>query len=483
MPSFNEVPSANYTYGFPTEVDKSGVPGVAAPREVLIVGYDDVGSPGVQDTPTVVGGSGSPFGKRGQITKMIERYRSIDANSQITAIALDEPAGGTAADGDLTITGTATEDGTLAVYAGGEIFFVAVETGDTATDVAAAIVAEVEASPTCMITASNTLGVVTFTARFKGEAGNGLTFAVDPKDSQNGVAGVVASPSVRTALTGGAGQADLAAALALVSEADYYSLVSGLADATNHVIFKAEIVRRLGATVHLLGRGFLGVRGTFGVMQSFGISVNAAEIAIMGSGTSLSPPWEWASVAAAIDTVKPDPATGYSEISMGTLDAPALEDRPNKGERDSLLSSGVSTFKVSGSSVVMDRLVTSRSRDASSDVDLSQLAMTQERTIDYLRRDWRSRVSRKFKNFKLASEPDIQPKAGQKIITPGTLQREAIAWFEEKRDNEGLVQGIDKFKADLAASVNGADPNRLDLFSPPTLVRELVTVATVFQPR
>ena len=483
MPSFNEVPNANYTYGFPTEVDNTGLPGVASPREVLIVGYDDPDSPGVQNSPQNVSGNVSPWSKRAQITKMIARYRDIDPNSKITAIALDDPDAGTQATGTLTLAGTATDDGTLSLYLGGSLIFVGVSEGDDAATVAAAIVAAVTAETDCLCTAAAAGAVVTFTARFRGEAGNSMMFAVDPKDSQKGAAGISGSPSLRTALTGGAGQADLAAALDLVSSATFYAHISGLADATSHVALKADLDNRQTATVHKLGRGFIGVRGTFGEMQTFGIAVNAETICVMGSGQSLTPPWDWAATAGAIDTVKPDPATGYSEIGMGTLDAPPLADRPNKGELDSLLSSGISTFKVSGSSVAMDRMVTSRTLDGSGDPDLSRLAMTQARTIEYLRRDWRARVTRKFKNFKLAEEADIIPKAGQKIITPDSLVREAIAWFEDMRDGPGLVQGVELFKADLFAQVNSGDPNRLDLFSPPKLVRELVTVATVFQPR
>jgi phage tail sheath gpL-like len=478
--SFNQVPANNLTPGVHTEVDFSGLPGLTPPREVLLVGYDHPASSGVQDTPTIVAGASSPWHRKAQISAMIRAYRRVDPNARITAIALDEPSGGANAAGTIAFAGTATEDGTLEVYVAGKLIQVGVESGDTATEVAAAVAAAITADPDVPVTASASTGTVTITAAFKGSAGNRIPIGISVKDSQRGVAGI--TPTV-TSLASGSGQADLAAALALVSEASYYAIVTGLADSTSLGALTTEVARRWQATVELLGHGFAGFHGTFAEMITEVTSINAAELTIMGAGKSLSPSWEWAAEAAAWDVRKPDPATGYLGYELAGLDAPLLADQPNKGERDALLAAGISTFRVSGTTPVLDRLVTTRTKDAGGDTDLSQLALTARRTTEFLRADWRARILRKFVNYKLADSSDIIPRDGSRILTPAALVDEAIAWFIELRDTRGLVQDLDAFKAALAAQVNGGDPNRLDIFVPPKLVRELVTIASVIQPR
>ncbi len=117
------------------------------------------------------------FGDRSQLAGMIRDARKINKVTQFDAIALDDN-GATFATGTLTITGSATEAGVLEVVVGSaknHTYKVAVADTDSATDIAAAIVAAVTADTKAPVTAANVSGVVTFTAANAGTIGNGIT--------------------------------------------------------------------------------------------------------------------------------------------------------------------------------------------------------------------------------------------------------------------------------------------------------------------
>lgn len=475
MVSFAQVPETNHSPGFHTEVDYSAAGTSPQPRDVLIIGYS---TSGPLSDPRIILGDAHPWPRKSQIAAMIRAFRRTNRSSKIVAIALDDPAAGGTASGTLTVTGPATEDGTLYVYVAGKRIQVGVTDGDADSDIATAIADAINADLDVPANASALAAVVTVESDFDGSEGNFITLAVDPKDDQLGVEGV--SVAV-VAMSGGSGAPDLAAALALVPDERYFGIVSGFSDSQALTDLAADIDRRWEATEELLGHGFVGLNGTFAAMITE--AVNAIELTLVGAGASLSPRWEWAAAAAGRDCAKPDPATGYFGLSLPGIDAPGVTDRPDKAERDLLLAGGVSTWLVSGTGVVLDRLVTARHEDLAGNPDTSLLALTHRRTLEYLRANWRARLAAKYPNFKLADAADVVPAPGSKILTPTTMVAEAIAWFVEMRDGPGLVQDLEAFKAELLAEVNSGDANRLDVFSPPRLIRELVTIATVIQPR
>ncbi|MEM7607331.1 MAG: phage tail sheath subtilisin-like domain-containing protein [Myxococcota bacterium] len=479
--NFNQIPPTNFSPGVHTEFDPSGAPGVTAPRKVLLIGYDHPASAGAQEEPKPIGAA-SEWHRKAQISSLIRAYRRIDETSSVDAIAVAEPDTGTAADVEITMSGTATEGGVLAVYIAGKLIEVGVASGDTADNVAAAIAAAVEADLDVPVTAAAVGPVVTLTAAFKGSEGNRLAVAIDPKSSQNGVAGVSPSLSALTFFTGGAGTPDLAATLSLVTDERYYAIVSGFSDGTSLTSLAQDFAARWSATNEKMGQGIAGISGTQASMEAEMAVRNDEELTLMNSGQSTSPAWEAAAQAAAYAALKSNPATGWEGFQLLGLDAPPLASRPDKGEREALLRLGISTFRVDGSTMVLDQLVTTKTADSSGDPDFSALLLTRRLTIQFLRENLRSRLSTKFRNFSLADEPDVEPRNGLPILTPALLISELIAWFKEMRDVHGLTQGINKYKAIVAAAVNG-DPNRLDAFNPPKLVRQLVTIGVLFQPR
>lgn len=479
MVAFLQVPSINFSPGAYVEAGFGG--GAAAmPRAALLVGYTHGGSPGPLLEPKLIAGTTHPWPRDSQIASMIRAFRRANPTAQLWAVAIDDPSGGVAADVDVTITGSATEDGTLTVYVGDHRVDVAVASGDAAADVAAAIETAVATLPDAPATASAALAVVTFTAKMTGVEGNQIRVDFSPKQGQEIPAGLGGMSRVN--LAGGSGSGDITTALATVAEKRFFAVVSGLTDSTSITDLVTEMARRWEATVELHGQAFVGVQGAVAAMTALAVGYNAEELTAIGAGASLSPPWTVAAAAAARDVQKADPLLGWLGMTLPGIDVPETD--YTRAERHTLLSSGVSATRVDGGVLTIDRLVTTRSQDADSNTDYSLLPLSKRRALEYLAFDWRSRVYNKYiaRSYKLATSDDVIPAQGSRILTPNTLKSEAVAWFVEKRD-EGIVQDLDAFNAALVAEQNDSDETRLDAFLAPTLLDELVTIATSMEAR
>src|SRR5690606_18079254 len=145
-------------------------------------------------------------------------------------VGLDDLVAGVKATQTLTLTGTATGAGVLALRLNGELVSVGVSIGDTATTIASNIVSAVAASLDGPVTATAADGVVTFTARHKGVFGNDIDVRVNYQADEVLPAGLTLAIAAGTA---GAGNPDVAEALAAIANENYYTIVTCYSDITN----------------------------------------------------------------------------------------------------------------------------------------------------------------------------------------------------------------------------------------------------------
>ena len=474
---FARTPAVNFSPGVYTEIDWSGLPSGAAARVVVLMGY---GAPGlaVLDGPELAQEVETP---ETQIERMVAAFRRVNPTASLYQLAVPPPASGAAPEVTLTFTGPATEAGTLYIYIGDQAVQVGVSDGDADSDIAVAAAVAINAAAVGA-SASPTAGAVTITADLAAAEANRRRVAVNPLSSQTLPAGVGATLSDE-AFTGGSGTPDdIAAALSALTALDFHTLVSGFSDSTSLAAVAAEMDRRWTPAVELEGVAFFGAEGDDASMIAEADAVESAYVSCAPSGKSLTPPWAAACLFAGREAQKSDPAVGQLGVALSGMMPPALANQWDKASRDTLLAGGVSTFRVVGSTVVIDRIVTTRNEDAVGGTSYARLAIQTTRTAQFLREDWRQLVSTKFVNKKVASAGDIPP-GTPGIVTPETLELEAIAWAKRIRDGLGLIQDLDAFKAALYAEVNTSDPNRIDVFLPPTLIRPLITTATLIQPR
>jgi len=121
------------------------------------------------------------FGAGSMLATMIKTFRKVDINSRVNAYVLDDNGAGVDATGTVAFSGTASASGTINVYVGNtdRLYAVPVATSDTATDVGDALEALITADTDALVTASNTTGTVTLTAKNAGTVGNNIGILID----------------------------------------------------------------------------------------------------------------------------------------------------------------------------------------------------------------------------------------------------------------------------------------------------------------
>lgn len=157
-----------------------------APQKVLLVGILGSGATAssgalVQNIPND-GSESTLFGTVSMLTEMVKTFKTIAPEVQLDAIGLTENGSGTAAAYTITISGTATEAGTVELIVGSKRLYsvrTSVASGATASGVATALALSIGTITNCPFAAVPSSGVVTLTYTHKGTFGNGAPIAVN----------------------------------------------------------------------------------------------------------------------------------------------------------------------------------------------------------------------------------------------------------------------------------------------------------------
>lgn len=485
MISFNNIPIDIRTPGQYVEFDNSralrGLPAVA--HKVLVIGQRLAGGTVLANVPTAILSAAQAedaFGRGSMLASMLAAFKNANDTTSVTAIALDDLVAGTVAAGSVAFTGPATAAGTLNLYIGGVRVQVGVTVAMTAAQLATAVVAAITAATQLPVTAAVD-GVdtskVNITARHKGEAGNDIDLRVNYALGELLPAGITAA---FIAMIGGAGNPDIATAIAAMADTQYNTVITAYTDATNLAAVEAELEDRWGPLVQLEGHAFAAASGTHAELVTLGDTRNSPHLTLVGAGKSPTAPWIWAAVAGAVDAFEPDPARPRQTLLLPGLLAPAPADRFTRAERDLLLHDGIATFTVdAGDLVRVERFITTYQESANGQADASYLDIETVRTLAYLRATLRARIALRFPRHKLADDGTLFA-PGQAVATPKIIKAELYHLFREW-EAAGLVEGFEQFKADLIVERNAGDPNRVDALIPPDVVNQLRSFAGLIQ--
>lgn len=392
---------------------------------------------------------------------------------------LADAVAGAAAAGSILFAGTATADGTVSLYVGGELVEVPVATGDAAADVATALAALLPSASDHMVTGAvnvTTAEQVDITCRHKGEVGNGIDLRVNYADGEALPAGITATI---TAMTGGTTNPTLTNLIAAMGDTWFQVIAHPYTDATSLTALENELADRFGPLRMIDGVAITAKDDTLANLATLGEGRNSGHSVIAGTYKSPTPAFEVAANLAAVVAYygADDPARPFQTLPLSWCKAPAESDRFTLQERNQLLYDGIATIRTaSDGTVQIDRLITTYQTNTSGAADTSFLDLTTMLTLLYLRYSWRTLVSTKYPRHKLASD-GTQIGAGQAVVTPKLMKAQAVLWFEEMEEL-GLVEDADQFKQDVVVERNAQDTNRLDVLLPPNIINKLIVTAT-----
>jgi phage tail sheath gpL-like len=470
---FIGIPSDIRTPGQYVEFDSTravqGLPAVF--QKILVLGTRLPAGTVAQNIPTMVLSAAQAegyWGRGSMISHMFQALKKANTYTEVWGIALDENAAGVKATGTITVTGPATEAGTIPLYIAGRVVQVAVASGDAQNAIATAINAAVNANTDLDVVSGVAANVVTLTARHKGTYGNFIDLRTNYFTGEKTPAGVALAIA---AMAAGATNPDVATAIAAIGNEQYHTVITGYEDAANLGKVETELVLRFGPLVEKEGQAFVGISGTHGQAVTIGDSRNSFTDTIMNAGKSPTPPWEWAAVTGAIDAFEPDPARPRQTLLLPGILPPAPQDRYTRDERNILLNHGISTFLVdAGGNVLIERLITTYKTNAFGAPDISYLDIETLRTVAYQRFSVRNRIALRFPRVKLANN-GTRFGPGQPIVTPNDIRAELLALFREW-ELAGIAEDFEQFKADLVVERNPNDASRVDSIIPPNLVNQ-----------
>lgn len=440
---------------------------------VLMIGQKTSGGTAAADSFPIVTSADQVATLAGRGSMLHRMARAWYAKNKATALqigVLADNGAGVAATSTVTFATTASSAGTWSFYIAGELVQVGVASGDTATLQAAALVTAIAANPNLPVTAANTAGVVTLTAKNKGTCGNDI----DVRLNYQGAAELAAQPSATTcaivAMTSGATNPTLTGLIAAIGDSWFNVIVNPYTDATSLSALETELASRAGPTRMIPGLAIAAKNATVSALATLGTGRNSQFSTITATQNSPTPTFEAAARIAAVAAASAeiDPARPFQTLDTGIL-APAEADLFTLEERNTLLFDGISSLKVAaGGSVQIERLITTYQTNAAGTADASYLDATRPLTLSYLSYSLRARFAQKYPRHKLADD-GARFGAGQAVMTPSLAKTECVLWFRDMEEL-GLVEKADQFKRDLVVARDGTDRTRLNFTIPPDLV-------------
>ncbi|WP_313064655.1 phage tail sheath C-terminal domain-containing protein [Achromobacter animicus] len=488
MISFNSIPGDLRVPLFYAEMDNSQANSGATQLRRLIMAPVNDGS--TAPTELVIASQESEVralaGLGSPLEQAFAAWRRCDPMGEvwILPVKLEE---GTAAAGQVVVTGTATESGVLSFYVGDDRVQITIASGMNAAAVGSALVAAVNARGLSVqaTTVPAETATVTLTATFKGLLGNDIRLGMNLRGSAGGERTPGGLTLAMTQPTGGAGVPDVEELLAKVGDAEFEFVFHTFTDSGSLDAFKVwmdDSAGRWSWGKMLYGHVYTARRGTVGEMVTEGRARNDQHHTIHGFEVQTSAPaWKVGAAYAARQAVfiSADPARPTQTGELTGIAPPPEGKRFLLFERQSLLWSGIATSYCTVDGVRIERAVTTYQRNAYGQPDDSYLDSETMHQSAYIIRFLKGRITSKYGRHKLAND-GTRFGAGQAIVTPSIIRNELIAAYSAL-ERQGIVENMEAFQEHLIVERDAQNPNRVNVLFPPDYVNQLRVVALLNQ--
>lgn len=492
--AFNNMPSDIRVPLFYAEVN-AGVPPYSGISRTILLGRKLTGGSAAIGKAINLG-SQDPNGLCGpgsMLADMAAYARWHNPTGAVWILPVADPVGATAATGTIAFSGTATSAGTLVRYVAGERYEIAVGNGDTAAAVATAFAAAVGRGYTKFnrrmlptVTAGAATGTVTLTARHAGTEGNGIRIESGLDGNEIDPPGITATI---TAMSGGAGDVDLAAALAALGPMQFDWVASPYNSTTQLGIvrnfFSDAGSGRWSPTVGLDGHYITAYDGNLAAQTTLGGGLNDRHATVLGLNSYPAPVWCWVAALAGLVGFAKNLGAALTEAieiarPMQTLQLQGL--RPPKdianqwglADRQALYTSGISalTFGPDGTPTI-DRVLTTYQQNAWGVADITFLGIESIATAAYVKRYLKQRITSTYPRCVLRND---NPNGIQGVATPDGIRGTAVAAYTELDQVAGIVENTALF-AKYVIVERSSDPNRVNAYLPIDVANQLIVFA------
>ena len=394
--------------------------------------------------------AGELFGRGSWAQLMVKQAFTNNAYLDLTVIGLPDHSAGVAATGSVVLSGTAQTAAAVEISIGGVNISVAVTSGQTAAQTVQKWVAAINAAALPVTASTTATQTLTLTAKNKGEIGNEISLSVDTANS--GLSAQI------NAMSNGARNADVQAALDKVAGKHYHIIVSPFADDANSKALSNHLTQ-----VSIEQRGAIGVtawRGTMATGAAFTAKLNDARITCAWYKGAIESNALIAAGYAAVLAFEEDPAKPLNTLEIKGLSVTSDENTPLFNECNNALYNGLTPLTVVANKVQIMRAVSTYTKSASNVDDPSLLDITTIRTLDYVRRAVKERIALRFPRDKLSDR--LLPKIRSEIL-------DVLLKMEQAE----IIENAEANKAKLLVSRSLQDPNRVNAVIPADVVNGL----------
>lgn len=424
------------------------------------------------------------------IAQMDKAHRKTAPLGEVWWLPVADNGSGVAATGKISVAApsgmTTTE--TMVVYIGGRRVDIPVATTDTRTDIAADLIAKINATADMPVVATvdgtNAYEVV-LTARHKGTLGNAIMIEPGIKE-QGEVFGNSGAGShcvlTITAMASGATDPDITTALAALGDDEFDWIVMPYQDSTNlgaMADYFNDISGSWSWIKALYGHCLTCHQGDVSTLQSFGAAQNRQHISYFPTRKFVSPPWEAVAsvnghILAHLQSA-PELSRPLQTLELVGIKGPRLRsDQLTKTDRQTLYFNGVSGYHIArDGSVRIDRLLTGYRVNAWGDNDATYLDLNTMAQSMFGIRYLRQKVTNYHGRQGLA---DINSSNIPHICTPVDLKNTLIHGYADLVAL-GVFEGLDQFARDVVVERDATDANRMNASLPLDHVNQLRIVA------
>ncbi len=475
---FRQIPANLLVPGQYQEIDNSLAGAQEDIKKALIVALKSSTGTAQAGTPVKVlsaDAAGKAFGWGSPAAIMAEAFLYVNKVEQLYALPVAEPESGTPWKQVFTIGANVPAAGRICLTINGRRAYAPVSAGNTAGQIAAAIVAACNSMRNNPVQAAGgePEGIIEFTAIVKGAGGNKNTIALRAE-----ALGVTVTEG---AVTQGTGTADLAELPAMLGQQRWNYIAFDFADGQPLRILSDELESRYSAMRQIGGRAFVSLSGTAEEMINKAEQINSPHICLIPRGDDPVLPCEWTArfAATACRILADDPSANTYDTKIPGLYAQSGEDFFN---RQKLLEAGISTYRLDPTgAVLIERLVTSYTENTDGGRDTSYLDIQVVETVDAVRTYINAEAKKRFKNWKLAST-DENFGAGAKVMTTGIWRSFLASLYQTVFIQEkNWCQDFETYKDSILVYVKTDSKTRLEYRHSPVLIGQFLIGAGLNQ--
>jgi len=471
--TFNTIPSNLRVPGFYFEFDPSRANTGTQQKKLVVLGQRLNSGSVASHTPVVISRASQAeeyFGRGSMLADMLDMVFQNNPQVQVWAIASDDLPAGLAATGSINVAGVASTAGLLRINVGGKTANAGIASSDAPATVAANIVAAINAQTDLPISAQLNTGdtsTIDIAAKNKGVVGNDIDIDLEIEAAQ-----LPTAPTFNiTQLTGGAGNPDVADALAAMGDEWYNWIVMPWVDAANLAVLDDELNDRYSSMRQIGCRAFTAVRGSHAELLGFGNTRNNYHVTTMGCGQAPQPAYLWsaANATAAANSLQIDPTRQLHSLELVGIEAPFKSLIFTKAEQNQQLFDGISTYTVDNDGTVrIQSQITNYQENAQGLADDSVLYVNTPEFYDAYR--WEQRILfAPYARDKLADDGNKIP-AGQPIMTPKKARGLLLAFYKSMVEERGWCEDYEHYKNTLIVE---KQENRLAIVDQPNQIDNL----------